>query len=70
MPGKIIHMTDDEFERRVRAASPRTSDDVSITMDGRRLDSKEAVLAWWAEVAPEVEAEQAARGRVDRAGSD
>lgn len=24
-------------------------DDVSITFDGRRLDSKEAVHAWWAE---------------------
>lgn len=38
---------------------PPTSDDVSITRDGRRLDSKEAVLSWWAEVAAEIEAEEA-----------
>jgi len=40
---------------------PPTPDDVSVTADGRNLDSKEAVLAWWAEVGPEVEAEEAAR---------
>ncbi|HTW07827.1 MAG TPA: hypothetical protein VME46_09965 [Acidimicrobiales bacterium] len=28
---------------------PPTPDDVSITDDGRRLDSAEAVIAWWAE---------------------
>ena len=38
---------------------PPTSDDVSITRDGRRLDSKEAVLSWWAEVAAEIEADEA-----------
>jgi len=40
---------------------PPTSDDVSVTRDGRRLDSKDAVLAWWADVADEIEAEEAAR---------
>ena len=38
-----------------------TRDDVSITRDGRRLDSKDVVLTWWAEVAAEIEAEEAAR---------
>lgn len=41
-------------------AGPPTPDDVSVTADGRRLDSREAVLAWWAEVGPEIEAEEAA----------
>lgn len=40
---------------------PPTPDDVSITTDGRRLDSKESVLAWWAEVGPDVEEEEAAK---------
>lgn len=52
-------MSLDEFERGL--ALPPTGDDVSITVDGRRLDSKDAVLAWWAEVAPEIETEEAAR---------
>ena len=43
-------MSSDEFIARVRAAAPSTPDDVSITLDGRRLDSKEGVLAWLAEV--------------------
>ena len=33
---------------------------MSVTADGRRLDTKEAVLAWWAEVRMEIEEEQAA----------
>jgi hypothetical protein len=45
----------------VKAAAPPTPDDVSITRDGRRLDSKEAVEAWLAEV----EAERAAGRYVD-----
>jgi len=43
-------------------AGPPTPDDVSVTTDGRRLDSKEAVLAWWAEVGPDIEAEEAEAG--------
>lgn len=53
---KILPLSADEFLARVRAAGPATDDDVSVTLDGRRLDSKEAVLAWLAEV----EAERAA----------
>ncbi len=33
-----------------RDAQPRTADDVSITWDGRRLDSREKVLAFLAEL--------------------
>jgi hypothetical protein len=29
---------------------PPTSDDVTVTLDGRRLDTKEKVLEWLAEV--------------------
>lgn len=52
-------MSIEEFERGF--AGPPTPDDVSVTADGRRLDSKEAVLAWWAEVEPAIEAEEAAK---------
>jgi len=48
---------------------PPTYDDVSITRDGRRLDSKEAVLSWWADVAAEIEAEEAADRPSKGAGS-
>ena len=61
MAGKLITMTIEEFESRLRSAGGRTSDDVSITSDGRRLDSKDAVLAWWEEIAADVETEEAAR---------
>ena len=54
-------MSSDEFIAGVRVAAPSTPDDVSITRDGRRLDSKEAVLAWLAEV----EADRAAGRCVD-----
>jgi hypothetical protein len=33
-----------------RIDRPPTSDDVTITLDGGRLDSKERVLAWLAEI--------------------
>ncbi|MGQ0744314.1 MAG: helix-turn-helix domain-containing protein [Acidimicrobiales bacterium] len=52
----LTPLSGDEFLARVLGAPPPTVDDVSITLDGRRLDSKEAVLAWLAEV----EAERAA----------
>jgi hypothetical protein len=56
----MVDMSTAEFSARIRAAGPSTADDVSITFDGRRLDSKEAVLAWWAEVEPLIEADKAA----------
>ena len=39
-----------ELDDLIRHAPPPTSDDVSITMDGRRLDTKEKVLAFLAEI--------------------
>jgi hypothetical protein len=50
MPSDALPLSRDEFLARVRAGGPSTADDMSITLDGRRLDSKEAVLAWLAEV--------------------
>jgi hypothetical protein len=48
--GRDLPLTGEEFVSRVRAAAPSTRDDVSIIRDGRRLDSKDAVVAWLAEV--------------------
>lgn len=56
VPKRVLRLSSEEFVARVRAAGPATDDDVSITRDGRRLDSKEAVLAWLADL----EAERAA----------
>jgi len=53
MARRALPLSGDEFVARVQAAAPSTPDDVSITRDGRRLDSEEAVLAWLAEVALE-----------------
>lgn len=64
---EVIHTTLEEFERGLVA--PPTPDDVSITADGRRLDSKAAVLAWWAEVAADVEAEETAKRLRQELGS-
>jgi len=46
-------MTSMEFNELLRDAPPPTADDVSITSDGRRLDTKEKVLAFCAELAAE-----------------
>jgi hypothetical protein len=43
-------MSAEELFERVRNAPPPTEDDVTILWDGRRLDSKEKVLEWLAEV--------------------
>jgi hypothetical protein len=43
-------MTAEELIERVRHAPPPTPDDVTILWDGRRLDSREAVMEWLAEV--------------------
>jgi hypothetical protein len=50
MAEQVLPVSADEFVARARAAGAPTGDDVSITRDGRRLDSKQAVLAWLAEV--------------------
>ncbi len=61
MSDEKLPLTGDEFIERLRAGGPATPYDVSITMDGRRLDTKEAVLAWLAEV----EADRAAGRHVE-----
>ena len=43
-------MSAEELIERVRHAPPPTSDDVTISLDGRRLDSREAVMEWLVEV--------------------
>ncbi len=43
-------LTREEFNEMLRDAPPPTADDVSITRDGQRLNSKEAVLAFIAEL--------------------
>jgi len=44
-------MTAEELIARMRHAGPPTADDVSVTFDGRHLDSSEAVRAWLADLA-------------------
>jgi hypothetical protein len=43
-------MTAEEWFQGMRHAEPPTDDDVTILWDGRRLDSREAVMEWLAEV--------------------
>lgn len=50
MSGKVLPISIDELQTALEQADPPTPDDVSITVDGRRLDSKDAVLAWCAEI--------------------
>ena len=39
-----------EWAARMRSAEPPTEDDVTVLLDGRRLDSKESVEAWLREL--------------------
>jgi hypothetical protein len=43
-------MTAEEWFEGMRHAEPPTDDDVTILWDGRRLDSRDAVMEWLAEV--------------------
>jgi hypothetical protein len=43
-------MTAEEWFEGMRNARPPTADDVTVLWDGRRLDSREAVMEWLAEV--------------------
>ena len=54
-PSPVV--TAEEWFERMRNAPPPTDDDVAVLLDGRRLDSREKVLEWLAEV----EAERAKR---------
>ena len=47
-------LTREEFNEMLRDAPTPSSDDVSITRDGRRLDSKEAVIAFFAQLDAEL----------------
>lgn len=60
MAGKVLPITIEELQASLHAADAPTSDDVSITSDGRRLDSKSAVLAWLAEIDDGTAAERCA----------
>lgn len=55
--------TFDEIAEGLRNAPPPTSDDVSITRDGERLDSAEKVRAW-------VARENARRAEQERHATD
>ena len=59
-------MTAEEWFEGMRDARPPTLDDVSILWDGRRLDSREAVMEWLAEIEAK-RAEEAAVGIDGRA---
>ena len=39
-----------EWAERMRSAGPPTEDDVTVLLDGRRLDSRESIEAWLTEV--------------------
>jgi hypothetical protein len=39
-----------EWAERMHSAGPPTEDDVTVLLDGRRLDSRESVEAWLTEV--------------------
>ena len=43
-------MTAEEWFEGMGQAAPPTPDDVTILWDGRRLDSREAVMEWLAEI--------------------
>jgi hypothetical protein len=56
----------EELQERVdKYARPRTADDVSITSDGRRLDTKEKLLAFLEELARERAAGTPRRDRTE-----
>lgn len=56
MARRALPLSGDQFVARAQAAAASTPDDGSITRDGKRLDTEDAVLTWLAEV----EAERAA----------
>lgn len=43
-------MSAEEWFEGMRHAAPPSPDDVTMTLDGRRLDSRQAVLEWLAEL--------------------
>jgi hypothetical protein len=57
---EVIRVSWPEIKERLEGGGAPTDDDVSITNDGRRLDSKEAVLEFLAEVEADRVAERQA----------
>lgn len=55
-PWTVRQPSREEFNEMLSGAPDPTDDDVSITSDGRRLDSKEAVIAFFAELDAEAAA--------------
>jgi len=54
IPGRLIRaFAPGEFNELFRDAPPPTADDVSITSDGRRLDTAEKVIEFFAELEAE-----------------
>lgn len=47
---EVQRTTVEEWESSLRDAPSPTTDDVTVTADGRRLDSKEKVLDWLADL--------------------
>ncbi len=47
---RIAVKTVGELAERMRSAKPPTEDDVTILLDGRRIDSKEAAERWLGEI--------------------
>jgi hypothetical protein len=56
-------MTAEEWFDRMRHAPPPTDDDVSVLWDGTRLDLREKVMAWLAQVEAKRVAERGRRPR-------
>jgi hypothetical protein len=50
-----------EWAERMRSAGPPTEDDVTVLIDGRRLNSRETVEAWLDEIEAIRESETATR---------
>ena len=44
-------LTSEELAVALREAAPPTDDDVTVLRDGRRIDSREAALAWLEQLA-------------------
>lgn len=53
-------LTREQFNEMLRDAPPPTLDDVSVTRDGRRLDSAEAVIEFFTELEADLAAEHTA----------
>ena len=56
----------EEFNELFRDALPPTDDDVSITKDGRRLDTKDKVIEFFAELEAERSATAGANDAAER----